>query len=258
MSLRTEPPVASRLAVPVAQVYATDSDSYVLAVQPELCLESVAKGASLFRDESSRFHHESCWRKPYVALAIVELGYNVICLDVDVVGFRPILPTVDWKQDLMAASDCNTEEHNLTANPRKGSPDSGVIFAKASRATSKFFHRWLGLRGKPGIISDQWGLWGALNMTSSSELAYRTWGPPHVMGSFCCHYCNSLVKAIGSRQRTWRTVCPAEVRKDWVLFQAACIAWALDDLPAQTSFDTDLMKRDALLALWQLQMGFSL
>lgn len=224
----------------------------------ELCLRSVSRGAPLFRDESSSFHHESCWRKPYVTLAIVELGYNVVCLDVDVVVFKPIIPTLDWKQDLMAASDCNRDEHNLTAQPRRGSPDSGVIFAKASPATSRFLHRWLGFRGKPGIVSDQWGLWGALNSTSPSELSYRTWGPPHVMGSFCCHYCHSLVKAVGSRKRDWRSTCPAEVRKDWVLFQAACIAWALDDLSLQKDFDTDLMKRDALLALWQLEMGFSL
>lgn len=225
-------------------------------MQKELCLESVAGGAPLFRDESSNYHHESCWRKPYVTLAIIELGFHAVCLDVDIVAFKPILPAIDWTQDLMAASDCNREEHNLTV--RIGSPDSGVIFAKASAHSSKFFHRWLASRGKPGIISDQWGLWRTLNETSESELAYRTWGPPHVMASFCCHYCNSLIKALGTRRREWRSVCPASVREDWVLFQAACIAWALEDLPSQKHFDTDLMKRDALLALWQLQKGIAL
>lgn len=216
----------------------------------------MANGAPLFRDESSKYHHESCWRKPYVALAIIELGYNILCLDVDVIAFKPVLPTIDWDQDLMAASDCNREENNLTM--RRGSPDSGVIFGKASPASSRFFHKWLGSRGKPGIISDQWGLWGTLNETAPSELAYRTWGPPYVMASFCCHYCNALIKSIGSRKKEWRTVCPPQIRQEWVLFQAACIAWSLDDLPSQKAYDTDLMKRDALLALWQLQMGFSL
>ncbi len=118
-----------------------------LLLQVELCLESVAHGAPLFRDESSRYHHESCWRKPFVTLAIIELGFHVVCLDVDIVAFKPILPAIDWTQDLMAASDCNREEHNLTVG--KGSPDSGVVFAKASPATSKFMHKWLASRGKP-------------------------------------------------------------------------------------------------------------
>ena len=225
-------------------------------MQKKLCIESVANGAPLFRDESSNYHHQSCWRKPYVALAILELGYNILCLDVDIIAFKPLLPAIDWSQDLMAASDCNREEHNLTK--KIGSPDSGVIFAKSSRATSRFFHNWLASRGKVGVISDQWGLWRTLNNTAPSKLAYRTWGPPYVMASFCCHYCNAFIKFIGMRRKEWRTVCPVHVRQHWVLFQAACIAWALDDLPSQQNFDTDLMKRDALMAIWQLQKGFAL
>ncbi|KAK9860401.1 hypothetical protein WJX84_002883 [Apatococcus fuscideae] len=91
-------------------VICQDDAAYAICAsmhQKKFCIESVANGAPLFRDESSNYHHQSCWRKPYVALAILELGYNILCLDVDIIAFKPLLPAIDWSQDLMAASDCN-------------------------------------------------------------------------------------------------------------------------------------------------------
>lgn len=202
------------------------------------------------------YHYEALWLKPLFGLKVLELGYNIVVLDMDLVVFKPIFAVLDYTQDLMVSSDCNREEHTLTSGV--GGPNTGVVFAKASAAGLQIFKRWLAQKGQHGSWDDQWGLTRALAGTSPAELAYRTWGPPHVMASFCCHYCNGLGTLLGLRKKEWRAVCPKTIRNEWVLLHSACITSAFDgtDGPdVENQLDVLAMKRDALMAIWQLQMG---
>lgn len=187
-------------------------------------------------DSNRHAYYQLGYVKIDLILEAVQLGHEVLFLDVDMIVLQDPFLHLPEATDVLVSRDKNTTTPEDPVN-------LGTIYFRPTNASIALLTAWSKTRG----TWDQDALNSLLVPGSqAAEITSRLEFDKFASG--CGEYCGDLIAHLLRRSDRWETVCPKHVIHGWVSFHVACAQAPVNWSPGN---DWAMIKSDMMRAVYR-------